>query len=146
MPRVMQSKLVWAVVAMACLGLGACKSKPPEPDASATNTQNTGADSSGVGQATADADGDLPGPLAGMLAKRTVYFDFDSSEIRGEGTEIVAAHASTWRPLRRRVSGWKGTRTSAAPASTTSALASVVRRPCVAHCCCRVQRMRSFPR
>lgn len=93
MPRVMQSKLVWAVVAMACLGLGACKSKPPEPDASATNTQNTGADSSGVGQATADADGDLPGPLAGMLAKRTVYFDFDSSEIRGEGTEIVAAHA-----------------------------------------------------
>jgi peptidoglycan-associated lipoprotein len=28
-----------------------------------------------------------------VLARRIIYFDFDSSEIRGEGTDIVAAHA-----------------------------------------------------
>ena len=28
-----------------------------------------------------------------MLAKRTVYFDFDSAVIKGDGTDIVAAHA-----------------------------------------------------
>jgi len=31
--------------------------------------------------------------MEGLLAKRVVYFDFDSSEIKGEGTDIVAAHA-----------------------------------------------------
>ena len=33
---------------------------------------------------------EVPGPQAGLLAKRVVYFDFDSSEIKGEGTDIVA--------------------------------------------------------
>jgi peptidoglycan-associated lipoprotein len=33
------------------------------------------------------------GPLAGILAKRIIYFDFDSSEIKGEGPGVVAAHA-----------------------------------------------------
>ena len=36
---------------------------------------------------------EIAGPQEGLLAKRIIYFDFDSSEIRGEGTEIVAAHA-----------------------------------------------------
>ncbi len=59
----------------------------------ATTSQN-GADSSGVGRAQSSEEGaEAPGPLEGVLAKRIVYFDFDSSEIRGEGTDIVAAHA-----------------------------------------------------
>src|SRR5262249_1899308 len=52
------------------------------------------ANGSGVGSANADSSDDTTqGPMAGLLAKRTIYFDFDSSEIRGEGTDIVAAHA-----------------------------------------------------
>jgi len=91
----MQKPLVLLmVVLVAALGLGACGKKDTKPDESASSTQNTGADSSGVGQASSTEEGaEAPGPLEGMLAKRTIYFDFDSSEIRGEGTEIVAAHA-----------------------------------------------------
>jgi peptidoglycan-associated lipoprotein len=91
----MQKPLVlFMVVLVAALGLGACGKKDTKPDASASSTQNSGADSSGVGQASSTEEGaEAPGPLEGMLAKRTIYFDFDSSEIRGEGTEIVAAHA-----------------------------------------------------
>jgi peptidoglycan-associated lipoprotein len=94
MPRVMRSTLVVLVVMMGCVGLGACGGKKNvQDDSAAASTANTGADSSGVGQATADEGAEVPGPQAGMLAKRTIYFDFDSSEIRGEGPDIVAAHA-----------------------------------------------------
>ena len=34
-----------------------------------------------------------PGRRVGLLATRIVYFDFDSSEIKGDGTDVVAAHA-----------------------------------------------------
>ena len=34
-----------------------------------------------------------PGRRAALLATRIVYFDFDSSEIKGAGTDVVAAHA-----------------------------------------------------
>ena len=81
------------------LGLIAgCKTKPPKappplPAAAAT----TGAEASGAGGANANGargiDEDAPGPQAGLLAKRVIYFDFDNSEIKGEGTDIVAAHA-----------------------------------------------------
>ena len=92
----MRKTLVALMVVMACVGLGACGKKNVKDDASATNTSTSdaGADSSGVGQAGASEEGaDAQGPTEGMLAKRTIYFDFDSSEIRGEGTDIVAAHA-----------------------------------------------------
>jgi peptidoglycan-associated lipoprotein len=90
----MRKSLVLLVVLAASVALAGC-SKNQKPDANATNTsQDSGADSSGVGQATSSEEGaEAPGPLEGLLAKRTVYFDFDSSEIRGEGTDIVAAHA-----------------------------------------------------
>jgi len=55
---------------------------------------SSGAEGSGAGNANASGgDNEVAGPQAGLLAKRTVYFDFDSSEIKGEGTDIVAAHA-----------------------------------------------------
>ncbi|MEJ0040189.1 MAG: OmpA family protein [Gammaproteobacteria bacterium] len=84
-----------AVILAVSLAVAGCKPKV-KPDANAgTNTsQNSGADSSGVRPATVSDDGaDAPGPMEGLLAKRTIYFDFDSSEIKGEGTDIVAAHA-----------------------------------------------------
>jgi peptidoglycan-associated lipoprotein len=91
----MRKSLVLLVVMMAAaIGLGACGKKDVQPDPSASQSQNTSADSAGANSASAEGeDQDAPGPLEGMLAKRVIYFDFDSSEIRGEGTDIVAAHA-----------------------------------------------------
>lgn len=98
----MRSALSVLILA-AALGLAGCAHKPPRP----TNTANTavptngGAESSGAGGANANegaaganagAEG-AGGPQEGLLAKRTIYFDFDSSEIKGDGTDIVAAHA-----------------------------------------------------
>jgi len=84
------------LLVVAC-ALTACASKPPKPTGSGeAGTANTGAEGAGAGNANANGSGsddEIAGPQAGMLAKRTVYFDFDSSEIKGEGTDIVAAHA-----------------------------------------------------
>jgi peptidoglycan-associated lipoprotein len=90
-----KSLVLLAVVLAASLAVSGCGSKKPKPDENAANTsQTTDANSSGVGSSTAGEEGaDAPGPLEGLLAKRTIYFDFDSSEIKGEGTDIVAAHA-----------------------------------------------------
>jgi peptidoglycan-associated lipoprotein len=79
----------------ACLAVGACASKPPKPTGG-TAERNVGAEANGANSANANgsnADIEAAGPQAGLLAKRVVYFDFDSSEIKGEGTDIVAAHA-----------------------------------------------------
>jgi peptidoglycan-associated lipoprotein len=90
----MRKTLVLMVLLAASAALVGCGPKPkPDADAGA-NTSQSGADASGVGGASASEEGaEAPGPLEGLLAKRTIYFDFDSSEIRGEGTDIVAAHA-----------------------------------------------------
>jgi len=93
----MQRTLI-AVLIAASFWIGACASKkpkeaPPPPPAEAT----TGVDANGANSANAGAangsDDETAGPQAGLLAKRTIYFDFDNSEIKGEGTDIVAAHA-----------------------------------------------------
>jgi len=93
----MRKTLVLLMVLAAAAGLGACASKAKKGDASAAaagTSSTAGADTSGVAQASASEEGaEAPGPQEGMLAKRTIYFDFDSSEIRGEGAEIVSAHA-----------------------------------------------------
>ncbi|HWG32070.1 MAG TPA: peptidoglycan-associated lipoprotein Pal [Steroidobacteraceae bacterium] len=92
----MQRTLIALLVA-ASFWIAACashkpKEAPPPPPAEAT----TGADANGAAGANAangGADQETAGPQAGVLAKRTIYFDFDNSEIKGEGTDIVAAHA-----------------------------------------------------
>ncbi len=87
---------VLLLVVVAC-ALTACASKPSKSAAAGEGTAaNAGAE--GAGAANSNANGssgedEVAGPQAGLLAKRTVYFDFDSSEIKGEGTDIVAAHA-----------------------------------------------------
>ena len=75
--------------------LSACASKPEKP-AGEQGMALSGAEGSGATNANASGgsgDDEAAGPQTGLLAKRTVYFDFDSSEIKGEGTDIVAAHA-----------------------------------------------------
>jgi peptidoglycan-associated lipoprotein len=92
----MRQMLVVLLVA-AALGLGACASKPPKPAPSSGAEANAGAEGAGANSANAGAgtnpDDESAGPQGGLLIKRIVYFDFDSSEIKGEGTDIVAAHA-----------------------------------------------------
>lgn len=84
-----------------CLGLAACASHPPKPSAASQQQSGAGAGAESAGaQGGANANGgpfgnqnSIPGPQQGLLGQRTVYFSFDSSVIKGEGTEIVAAHA-----------------------------------------------------
>ena len=89
---------ILVVLLVACLGLTACASKkpnvPPPPPASevgaGSEASGAGANGAAAGQ---NGDDETAGPQAGLLAKRVIYFDFDSSEIKGEGTDIVGAHA-----------------------------------------------------
>jgi peptidoglycan-associated lipoprotein len=89
---------ILVVLLMACLGVAGCKTKPPKteppPPASevGANSQANGAGGANAAGQNAGED-ETAGPQAGLLAKRVVYFDFDSSEIKGEGTDIVGAHA-----------------------------------------------------
>jgi len=82
---------------VAALSLGACADESPKPEpAAAPSTANAGAAGAGAVNPNASSGGaedEAAGPQEGLLAKRVVYFDFDSSEIKGEGTEVVAAHA-----------------------------------------------------
>jgi peptidoglycan-associated lipoprotein len=91
----MRKTLVLVMVLAASMAVTGCAKKTkPDPNAGTNTSQSSGADASGVGGASASEEGaEAPGPMEGLLAKRTIYFDFDSSEIRGEGTDIVAAHA-----------------------------------------------------
>ncbi|MGH8208118.1 MAG: peptidoglycan-associated lipoprotein Pal [Steroidobacteraceae bacterium] len=91
---------ILVVLLMACLGVAACASKhpktPPPPPASevGAGTEASGAGANGANAAGQNGgDDEAAGPQAGLLAKRVIYFDFDSSEIKGDGTDIVGAHA-----------------------------------------------------
>ncbi len=97
----MYRRILVLMLLAGCLGLTACAHKPPKP--SSEQQQSTaggpGAESSGA-EGGANANGgpfgnqnSIAGPQAGMLAKRTIYFDFDSAVIKGDGTDIVQAHA-----------------------------------------------------
>jgi peptidoglycan-associated lipoprotein len=90
---------ILVVMLMACLGVAACASKHPKteppPPASEVGAGSAATGAGGANAANAGQNGEdeTAGPQAGLLAKRVIYFDFDSSEIKGEGTDIVAAHA-----------------------------------------------------
>jgi peptidoglycan-associated lipoprotein len=80
------------------LGVSGCASKKAKPEAPvASESTAAGAGAAGANGAGANAganpDDEAAGPQGGSLATRIVYFDFDSSEIKGAGTDVVAAHA-----------------------------------------------------
>ncbi len=93
------------LILMAVLGtalLAGCSHKPkPTPPSAAGSTipadqsQSSGADASGAyGAAVANGSGEgVAGPMAGQLKNRTIYFDFDSSEIRPDYNALITAHA-----------------------------------------------------
>ena len=95
----MNRKLLVAVLA-ASLMLGACAGKRGT-DATASGGEAVGAQSGADAQTSgvttvsagdgATASGAL-GPQGALGSQRVIYFDFDSSEIRSEYVEVIAAH------------------------------------------------------
>ncbi len=93
----MRKILIILMMAAALTGVG-CSGNKPKPGPSSSTQVGSGADASGAGSDAANAgsvgsDEETPGPQTGLLAKRIIYFDFDSSEIKGEGNDVVSAHA-----------------------------------------------------
>ena len=94
----MRRMMVVLLVAVA-LALGACASKGPKGEgAGGAGGANAGAEGAGANNPNAAGGGggpedEIAGPQAGLLATRVIYFDFDSAEIKGQGTDVVAVHA-----------------------------------------------------
>jgi peptidoglycan-associated lipoprotein len=99
-----KSVLLWSAVLGVAL-LSACSGPKTRPTAASgagttvptDQSQTAGADnSSAYGAGTvgpaANAAG-VAGPSGGQLQNRTLYFDFDSSEIRSDYDALIAAHA-----------------------------------------------------
>lgn len=98
--KLSMQRLIVVLLMAVSLGLGACASKKPKPAPSTTPSEaSANANAGGAGDAASamaagtNPDDEAQGPQGGLLATRVVYFDFDSSEIKGAGTDVVAAHA-----------------------------------------------------
>jgi peptidoglycan-associated lipoprotein len=95
--KLSMSRMMTVMLLAAALNVAACASKPAtKPEAGAQGGTAAGAEGAGATGAGAGASGaeeEAAGPQAGLLATRVVYFDFDSAEIKGQGVEVVAAHA-----------------------------------------------------
>ncbi|MGH8134468.1 MAG: peptidoglycan-associated lipoprotein Pal [Steroidobacteraceae bacterium] len=93
----MQRILVVTLMAV-FLAVGGCASKRPKPaPAAPPEGANSGAQTEGAaGASAAGVNGsqeETAGPEAGLLAARTIYFDFDSAVIVGKGIDVAAAHS-----------------------------------------------------
>jgi peptidoglycan-associated lipoprotein len=108
---------IYSLTLALCLGLtlGACAHKPTAP-APATGGEavapasgtTAGAGGSDAGQARPLAGEGAQGGEAALLAKTTIYFDYDSSEIKADYAPLVAAHGkrlASERGLKVRLEG-----------------------------------------
>jgi peptidoglycan-associated lipoprotein len=99
----MQKRFLVGIALIGALLAGGCNTPKPKaasaaPAASAVPVQSansTGADAaSAAGASVASGTGPgVAGPSGEQLQKRTIYFDFDSSEIKPEFTDLLGAHA-----------------------------------------------------
>lgn len=89
--------------AAAVVGLAACQSsdtKPDEDQAPAPIVEGDGASTSGIDSGTSAAAAGQGASaaerqaLAALEKRSIIYFDYDSSEIRSEYVDVVAAHAA----------------------------------------------------
>ena len=94
-----KSVFIWTAVISGLL-LGGCAHKRPMTTPTSTTvpadqSQNSGADTSGaIGAAVANGSGEgVAGPGGAQLKNRTIYFDFDSSDIRSDYNTLITAHA-----------------------------------------------------
>jgi len=99
-------KTLTVFVMASLLALGACSGKKVKPNAGqnsqavAATSANTGAQSAGAGGDNAttrvtvggDSKSGGLGPTGALGSQRIVYFDYDSSDIRPEFVDVVAAH------------------------------------------------------
>jgi peptidoglycan-associated lipoprotein len=96
-----KSLLVLIAISVAAIAVG-CSSKKPRPSATNASTsasapsdqsQSSGADDANA-RGIAGAPGtDAAGPSSAQLQNRTIYFDFDSSDIKAEYNDLITAHA-----------------------------------------------------
>jgi peptidoglycan-associated lipoprotein len=94
------NKTVLILIAVLGVSLAAgCSSKKPRPSATSTNSAvpsdeslTSGADAANAGVVGGTGAG-VAGPSGAQLQNRTIYFDFDSSEIKAEYNAVITAHA-----------------------------------------------------
>lgn len=100
----MQKNLLVLIALAGAVLLAGCPShKPrPQPTNASQNTpvgaldQPTTSGANGTnaeGSQGANAGTDAAGPTSGQLQNRTIYFDFDSSEIKSDYNAMITAHA-----------------------------------------------------
>src|SRR3984957_2469671 len=96
------NKTVLILIALLSVSLvSGCSSKKPRPTPTSSNaavptdeSQTSGADASKAFGAAGDATGaGVAGPTGAQLQNRTIYFDFDSSEVKSEYNSLITAHA-----------------------------------------------------
>jgi peptidoglycan-associated lipoprotein len=97
------NKTVLILIAVLSVSLATgCKTNKPRPMATSTNSsvptdqsQTTGADASsayGAGVVGGTGAG-VAGPAGAQLQNRTIYFEFDSSEVKSDYNALITAHA-----------------------------------------------------
>jgi peptidoglycan-associated lipoprotein len=97
------NKTVLILIAVLSVSLvTGCKTNKPRPMATSTNSsvptdqsQTTGADASsayGAGVVGGTGAG-VAGPSGAQLQNRTIYFEFDSSEVKSDYNALITAHA-----------------------------------------------------
>jgi len=99
----MQKSILIGFTLVALALASACSGPKPKPGPAAApgsavpaqSASSAGADtSSAAGNALANGSGaGTAGPADAALQKRTIYFEFDSSDIKPEFAELVSAHA-----------------------------------------------------
>ena len=100
----MRKTMLWVVIVGAAFAFAGCSSHKPRAGAAGAGTQvpageqpqTNGADNSSAagaaGEGAANGAG-VAGPSSPQLQNRTIYFDFDSTEIKPDYNDLIAAHA-----------------------------------------------------